>query len=900
MDTMSDPHQAPMDAEAMLKAKLRHQVEYYFSPDNLSRDTYLQSQMDADKYVPLHLIAQFNKVKSLTQHQRPTLLIECLRESTSVQLDPSETRIKARSPTSGSTSAPKRRSVLILREIPSTTSRDQVEALFTAAPASKCPPIESCEFAGNDNWYIAFSGEEDAQLALHYLKEDVQTFLGRPILARIKAHLMPRSTSSSTAAAAGTGTAPTQPPATPTPPPVPPTQPAQLSPKSVPKVAPTYQPAPYYAAAPAQPPQFWPIGVAPPPLNPMVPAQHSPHAMSRPYAPKAPNGTAAPYKAQPTVPKPVGVAPALAKAPQAQSKPYMDHTMLGETPVAIPFAPYPYAAPVYPSAPAAIFIPSAPNTVSLPMPVPVAPLIISPQNGTATQVPPTSGANSVVVSVLAAQSAATTSATKAASFSSASSTSSQSSSSASSSSHYNEAAPPSASAAPASTPSAVPSAPVAAPVAVPAPSQQPHQSQQSAPSQSVKSETASVAPKGSYRPQRTYYNNNNNSQDDTRPKRYSQNSYETGGEGHPPRKPSRYSNSNYQSSNSQNGYYGAGSRDYGAHRDYGHRHAHQSPASGSATNARADTSAGEGVDNHQHHQHHHQHHYDHKPHQNQHQPHQQQPSTSATKPPDWDSFPPLTGTGQSNSATHSHPNNNETANYNTVVNRNETSDASNKSTPNPNQQQQQQPKANNITTTKNLQTLVITNKSINDSNSIAKKNTSASTSSSKAQMTSASTTATSGPPNPSRGTKSAPNQRRSFDKSSSYHGEHRAPRTNRYSNGGTKPTRYSNNNRYHGNAPYHNSSSSSSNNIDSAMNNSLSNSSSNEDINSASTLTSNAAASSGGGGAWSANKKLTFAEIVSKPQQPLSPTSSTATLTDSAAQMTLSEQHQSPKKELQV
>ncbi len=49
-----------------LKNALLHQLEYYFSRENLAHDSYLISQMDADQYVPIWTIAGFNQIKKLT------------------------------------------------------------------------------------------------------------------------------------------------------------------------------------------------------------------------------------------------------------------------------------------------------------------------------------------------------------------------------------------------------------------------------------------------------------------------------------------------------------------------------------------------------------------------------------------------------------------------------------------------------------------------------------------------------------------------------------------------------------------------------------------------------------------------------------------------------------------
>jgi len=203
--------------EQNIKLELQKQFEYYFSSKNLQNDSYLRSQMDQDNYVPIAVIAQFKRIKQLTNDT--DLICFVIRQSTQLQLDSTNTKVRSIGGSAGGlititnsfTKKPNKttfntieqsnlqqqRSVLILREVASEATLEQVKDLFTNKEPN-CPPCHQCESAGNDSWYVTFNNEEEAQKALQYLKIEIQTFLDKPIRARIKAHtMMPRSTSAS-------------------------------------------------------------------------------------------------------------------------------------------------------------------------------------------------------------------------------------------------------------------------------------------------------------------------------------------------------------------------------------------------------------------------------------------------------------------------------------------------------------------------------------------------------------------------------------------------------------------------------------------------------------------------------------------------------------------------------
>ncbi|XP_016414841.1 la ribonucleoprotein 4Aa isoform X4 [Sinocyclocheilus rhinocerous] len=165
------PEEQPVSQET-LRESLKKELEFCFSRENLSKDLYLISQMDSDQFVPIWTIASIEGIKVLTTDT--DLILDVLRSSPMVQVDEKGEKVRPNH----------KRCIIILREVPETTPVEEVEALFKN---DNCPKVISVEFAHNNNWYITFQSDTDAQQAYKYLREEVKTFQGKPIMARIKA-----------------------------------------------------------------------------------------------------------------------------------------------------------------------------------------------------------------------------------------------------------------------------------------------------------------------------------------------------------------------------------------------------------------------------------------------------------------------------------------------------------------------------------------------------------------------------------------------------------------------------------------------------------------------------------------------------------------------------------------
>lgn len=88
------PQHLPL-VDPNLPSSLVTQIEYYFSDANLVKDDFLRVQMDEEGWVPVHLIANFPRVKKMTEKVQSDIIqfiLYCLRGSTFVEVQDDKVR----------------------------------------------------------------------------------------------------------------------------------------------------------------------------------------------------------------------------------------------------------------------------------------------------------------------------------------------------------------------------------------------------------------------------------------------------------------------------------------------------------------------------------------------------------------------------------------------------------------------------------------------------------------------------------------------------------------------------------------------------------------------------------------------------------------------------------------
>eukprot|EP00544_Gedaniella_sp_CCMP2646_P012369 CAMPEP_0202499930 /NCGR_PEP_ID=MMETSP1361-20130828/31430_1 /ASSEMBLY_ACC=CAM_ASM_000849 /TAXON_ID=210615 /ORGANISM="Staurosira complex sp., Strain CCMP2646" /LENGTH=453 /DNA_ID=CAMNT_0049132239 /DNA_START=116 /DNA_END=1477 /DNA_ORIENTATION=+ len=203
----------PNEQEAIMLTALARQLEFYFSPTNLSRDTYLQTlQQLNDGHVPISILANFTKIQTICSFSEdrqeavvkavsrysPILQVVHISTVTSKQVDSNDTKestilaVGPRKDTVPAAVVPPKSPVqntIILREVQENIKEEDVQTLFQRL--KKCPPVQHVRLDVANCWFVTLDTTSRDEIMQVMLDLRSQTLLGEPVKARLKTAATP-------------------------------------------------------------------------------------------------------------------------------------------------------------------------------------------------------------------------------------------------------------------------------------------------------------------------------------------------------------------------------------------------------------------------------------------------------------------------------------------------------------------------------------------------------------------------------------------------------------------------------------------------------------------------------------------------------------------------------------
>eukprot|EP00940_MAST-03C_sp_MAST-3C-sp2_P001415 g1415.t1 len=149
-DSKGSQESTKMDETSMIE-RLRVVIEKELSRSNLSNNHFLVSQMNAQMYVPVTAVLQLESIKKITSDA--TMIVKAVSDSKICSVDASKKMVKPNINLS--------RNTIILREIPSEATEEEIIAVFKGLGVVKDvrPDVGA-------NWFVTMEDEETAKDAL--------------------------------------------------------------------------------------------------------------------------------------------------------------------------------------------------------------------------------------------------------------------------------------------------------------------------------------------------------------------------------------------------------------------------------------------------------------------------------------------------------------------------------------------------------------------------------------------------------------------------------------------------------------------------------------------------------------------------------------------------------------
>eukprot|EP00484_Ammonia_sp_Unknown_P001268 CAMPEP_0197021164 /NCGR_PEP_ID=MMETSP1384-20130603/2054_1 /TAXON_ID=29189 /ORGANISM="Ammonia sp." /LENGTH=626 /DNA_ID=CAMNT_0042448929 /DNA_START=120 /DNA_END=2000 /DNA_ORIENTATION=+ len=169
----SEQEQQQQNKEELIIEQVRNELETYFAPQNIQNDLYLRQKMTADGYIDIDYLLDLKLISDLASNR--DILIEAISRSKLLVMNTGCTMVKYMPLLE--------RNILILRDIPTTTAKADIVAIFDNDECGQ--PVDVHADIGN-NWFCEFKTEEDCLKTAKYLQQ-FGKFHGEQLHVRVKA-----------------------------------------------------------------------------------------------------------------------------------------------------------------------------------------------------------------------------------------------------------------------------------------------------------------------------------------------------------------------------------------------------------------------------------------------------------------------------------------------------------------------------------------------------------------------------------------------------------------------------------------------------------------------------------------------------------------------------------------
>lgn len=160
--------------EDMLIDQVRNELESYFAPQNIQNDFNLRQKMTSDGYINIDILLDLKLISDLATNR--DVLVSAIAKSKLLKMNTARTMVKYMPLLE--------RKTLILRDIATSTKKEQIIGIFTESTQC-CVPLEVHSDIGN-NWFCSFQTEDECLATAKYLQQ-FGTFNDKKLHVRVKA-----------------------------------------------------------------------------------------------------------------------------------------------------------------------------------------------------------------------------------------------------------------------------------------------------------------------------------------------------------------------------------------------------------------------------------------------------------------------------------------------------------------------------------------------------------------------------------------------------------------------------------------------------------------------------------------------------------------------------------------